>query len=168
MRDSFPDDPVGHEDGVIWDADLAKMADQLDDYRVRNGCGDEQDEQPEAREQGAGTDEVVGKVEGETRERREEVLELIRGRLIKAFRDVYYKSVLHSHSFGASYSTSRNEPRTEIHYDSCLMTLQRHLLTESRSRRVIITTNPFLSDPIKQLIGRVLLDNLQVSSCSPD
>jgi len=36
-------------------------------------------------------------------------------------------------------------------------------LTESRSRRVIVVENPFLPDPIKRIIGEVLLDNLQVS-----
>jgi hypothetical protein len=41
--------------------------------------------------------------------------------------------------------------------------LFRYLLTESRSRRVIVVENPFLPDPIKRIIGEVLLDNLQVS-----
>lgn len=36
-------------------------------------------------------------------------------------------------------------------------------MTESRSRRVIVVENPFLPDPIKSIIGEVLLDNLQVS-----
>jgi hypothetical protein len=34
---------------------------------------------------------VKGRVEGETKERREEVLNVIRARLIKVLRDVYYK-----------------------------------------------------------------------------
>lgn len=35
--------------------------------------------------------EMKGRVEGETKERREEVLNVIRARLIKVLRDVYYK-----------------------------------------------------------------------------
>jgi len=44
-----------------------------------------------------------------------------------------------------------------------MSTPSRHLLTESRSRKVIIVTHPFLPDPIRHLVAQVLLDNLQVS-----
>jgi hypothetical protein len=36
-------------------------------------------------------EDVVVKVEGETRERKEEVSRLIRARVVRIFRDVYYK-----------------------------------------------------------------------------
>jgi len=66
------------------------MADQLDSFRADNGWGEEQSQD---KDQGGEQD----KVEGETMERREEVLEIIKSRLIRVFRDVYYKSVHVSH-----------------------------------------------------------------------
>lgn len=42
----------------------------------------------------------------------------------------------------------------------------RYLVTESRSRKVIVVENPLLPDPIKRIITDVLLDNLQVRSMS--
>ncbi|KAJ9093460.1 hypothetical protein QFC19_008319 [Naganishia cerealis] len=41
-----------------------------------------------------------------------------------------------------------------------------HLLTESKSRKVIIVENALLPNPIKQLISEVLFDNLKVPSVS--
>jgi hypothetical protein len=42
----------------------------------------------------------------------------------------------------------------------------RHLLTESKSRKVIIVENALFPNPIKQLISEVLFDNLKVPSVS--
>lgn len=104
----------------IWDVDLSGMSVVLDRFRKRNGWGEEgdEDDEPEAERTGeaeggvegdgsghedtnAGdrheeradeqVSEMKGRVEGETKERREEVLNVIRARLIKVLRDVYYK-----------------------------------------------------------------------------
>ena len=73
--------------GTVWDIDLGRMAEDLDKWRVRCGWGDEADEEADGRIQV----EAGVKVEGETRERKEEVLRLIRARVVRIFRDVYYK-----------------------------------------------------------------------------
>ncbi|KAH8083010.1 actin-domain-containing protein [Filobasidium floriforme] len=161
-EDDSEDEEEDEEEG-IWDVDLSGMSVGLDRFRRRNGWGEQGDEDdgPEVERtgeaEGVGEGEgdgrghaaaetgdqkeeradeqvsmVKGRVKGETKERREEVLNVIRARLIKVLRDVYYK----------------------------------YLLTESRSRRVIVVENPFLPDPIKRIIGEVLLDNLQVRSVS--
>jgi hypothetical protein len=113
------EDGEAEEEG-IWDVDLSGMSAGLDRFRRRNGWGEQRDEddEPEAERigeaegegEGDGSGhtaaktggrqeervddqvaEVKGRVEGETKERREEVLNVIRARLIKVLRDVYYK-----------------------------------------------------------------------------
>lgn len=68
---------------------------------------------------------------------------------------------------GASISSLSSFGLALLFYDDRLIVIisgyVRYLLTESRSRRVIVVENPFLPDPIKRIIGEVLLDNLQVS-----
>jgi len=84
---SASDGDPGTEMGTVWDINLGKMAEDLDTWRVRCGWGDVSNE-----EVGSETGEdVVVKVEGETRERKEEVSRLIRARVVRIFRDVYYK-----------------------------------------------------------------------------
>jgi hypothetical protein len=73
--------------GTVWDIDLGRMAEDLDKWRVDRGWGDGANEEMDSGIQG----EAVVKVEGETRERKEEVLRLIRARVVRIFRDVYYK-----------------------------------------------------------------------------
>jgi hypothetical protein len=113
------EDGEAEEEG-IWAVDLSGMSAGLDRFRRRNGWGEQRDEddEPEAERigeaegegEGDGSGhtaaktggrqeervddqvaEVKGRVEGETKERREEVLNVIRARLIKVLRDVYYK-----------------------------------------------------------------------------
>jgi hypothetical protein len=108
------------EEEGIWDVDLSGMSVGLDRFRRRNGWyeqGDADDEpevertgEAEGGVEGDGSghtaaetggrhgegeneqvSEMKGRVEGETKERREEVLNVIRARLIKVLRDVYYK-----------------------------------------------------------------------------
>ncbi|GAA5936307.1 uncharacterized protein JCM15063_002775 [Sporobolomyces koalae] len=46
-----------------------------------------------------------------------------------------------------------------------------HLMTDPKSRKVLVVENPMLSTPVKEMIARVLFDNLQVPSvnfaCAP-
>jgi hypothetical protein len=113
------EDEEAEEEG-IWNVDLGGMSVGLDRFRRRNGWGErgDGDDEPEvertgeAEAEGEGdgnghaaaetggrhgegeneqVSEMKGRVEGETKERREEVLNVIRARLIKVLRDVYYK-----------------------------------------------------------------------------
>lgn len=111
------EDGEAEEEG-IWDVDLSGMSVGLDRFRRRNGWGEEgdADDEPEAErtgeDEGEGdgsghaaaesggrhgegeneqVSEMKGRVEGETKERRDEVLNVIRARSIKVLRDVYYK-----------------------------------------------------------------------------
>jgi actin-related protein 10 len=44
-----------------------------------------------------------------------------------------------------------------------LLSYHRNLLIDPRTRKVIIVENPLLSTRIKEMIARILFDNLQVS-----
>jgi hypothetical protein len=97
-------DEEGLDAGMIWDLDLIKMSDQLNRWRARQGWADEHsvarnDREPVPNGLSEVDDNAVNEdakesprpIQGETKERREEVLDLIRARLVRVFRDVYYK-----------------------------------------------------------------------------
>jgi hypothetical protein len=83
------------EEGDGDDEPEAERTGEAEAEREGEGHGSSHDDTKTGDQHGEGENEQVsemkGRVEGETKERREEVLNVIRARLIKVLRDVYYK-----------------------------------------------------------------------------
>lgn len=70
----------------------------------------------------------------------------------------------------ANYTAQiRTEPRRSLKLTG---SLDRNLMIDPKTRKVIVVENPLLSTRVKEMVARVLFDNLQVSrlktsSCPP-
>ncbi|KAJ9118244.1 hypothetical protein QFC22_004153 [Naganishia vaughanmartiniae] len=95
--------------------------------------------------------------------------------------DLDFDGMLDRLNASKSLSTNVEDPseaKSPVEYEEVLQLIKarltaalrsvyvRHLLTESKSRKVIIVENALLPSPIKQLISEVLFDNLKVPSVS--
>lgn len=80
--------------GTIWDIDLVRMANQLTQYRVDRGMeepGAQALPRSDSRPGDDGAPLDVKTSQGESQEQRQEVLSIIRARVTRVLRQVYFR-----------------------------------------------------------------------------